>query len=77
MFKEDSPTNSAGSGEVAGIGVGPNGEPGVRSNPKNKYKKKNSDESNNRSSIIGNILRRQYIEEAKKKLLLSRNIYRR
>lgn len=32
-IKEDAPTNSAGSGGVAGIGVGPQGEPGV---PKKK-----------------------------------------
>lgn len=39
-IKEDAaavPTNSAGSGNVAGIGVGPQGEPGV-----NKKKKINS-----------------------------------
>jgi len=32
--QEDAPVNAAGSGAVAGIGVGPNGEPGV-----NKKKK--------------------------------------
>src|SRR5210317_1985978 len=31
---EDAPANAAGSGNVAGIGVGPDGEPGV--NPKKK-----------------------------------------
>ena len=35
--EEDAPTNSAGSGAVAGIGVGPDGEPGF--NPKKKKKK--------------------------------------
>lgn len=40
------PTNSAGSGNVAGIGVGPQGEPGV-----NKKKKINS--------LIGFIRRKQ------------------
>ena len=29
---EDAPTNSAGSGSVAGLGVGPMGEPGVKKN---------------------------------------------
>ena len=29
-FEEDAPTNSAGAGNVAGIGVGPDGEPGIR-----------------------------------------------
>jgi len=32
--EEDAPANAAGSGNVAGIGVGPDGEPGV--NPKKK-----------------------------------------
>ena len=35
-MEEDAPTNSAGSGSVAGIGVGPMGEPGVH--PKKKKK---------------------------------------
>ena len=35
-FDEDAPTNSAGAGNVAGIGVGPDGEPGIK-----KKKKKN------------------------------------
>ena len=33
-MEEDAPANAAGSGNVAGIGVGPDGEPGV--NPKKK-----------------------------------------
>ena len=35
-LEEDAPTNSAGSGSVHGIGVGPHGEPGV--DPKKKKK---------------------------------------
>ena len=35
-IQEDAPVNSAGSGAIAGIGVGPQGEPGV-----NLKKKKN------------------------------------
>jgi hypothetical protein len=38
LQKEDAPVNSAGGGAVAGIGVGPDGEPGV------KVKKKREDE---------------------------------
>jgi len=34
MPKEDAPTMSAGSGAIAAIGVGPQGEPGVK---KRKY----------------------------------------
>jgi hypothetical protein len=47
-FKEEAPTNSAGSGAIAGIGVGPDGEPGftsaqrIRYITKNKKKRKGS-----------------------------------
>jgi hypothetical protein len=36
---EDAPANSAGSGNVAGIGVGPHGEPGFTPKAMSKYKK--------------------------------------
>jgi len=36
-FEEDAPANSAGSGNIAGIGVGPQGEPGM--SPKHKKRK--------------------------------------
>ena len=36
-IEEDAPANSAGSGNVHGIGVGPHGEPGI--DPKKKKKK--------------------------------------
>ena len=42
--KEDAPANAAGGGNVAGIGVGADGEPGIRPDAANKYKKKNKDE---------------------------------
>ena len=35
-LEEDAPTNSAGSGLVHGIGVGPHGEPGVDTKKKKK-----------------------------------------
>ena len=38
LTTEDMPTNAAGRGAIAGIGVGPDGEPGVM--PKRKKKKK-------------------------------------
>tara|TARA_Y100000004_G_scaffold179091_1_gene222324 strand:+ start:1208 stop:1594 length:387 start_codon:yes stop_codon:yes gene_type:complete len=38
-LKEDAPANMAGGGNIAGIGVGPQGEPGIRK------KKKREDES--------------------------------
>jgi len=35
---EDAPANAVGGGNIAGVGVGPDGEPGV--NPKKKKTKK-------------------------------------
>ena len=38
-FEEDAPANSAGSGNIAGIGVGDDGEPGVSVAQQKKRKK--------------------------------------
>ena len=46
--KEDAPANSAGGGGIAGIGVGPDGEPGVMPKAAKQYKKKNKDEFKSR-----------------------------
>ena len=40
VYEDGAPTNSAGAGGVAGIGVGPNGEPGV--SPRHQPKKNRS-----------------------------------
>ena len=40
VFDEDAPVNAAGSGAVAGIGVGPDGEPGVSKKRQKEYVKK-------------------------------------
>ena len=40
-IKEDAPANSAGGGNIAGIGVGPAGEPGIRPQARKRYKDKN------------------------------------
>lgn len=40
-INEDAPINNAGGGAIAGIGVGPDGEPGMGRRIVNKYKKKN------------------------------------
>lgn len=40
---EDAPANSAGGGAIAGIGIGPKGEPGVTKKQAKKYKKKNKE----------------------------------
>ena len=41
LVEEGVPTNSAGGGAIAGIGVGPDGEPGFSKAQMVKYKKKN------------------------------------
>jgi hypothetical protein len=40
-FLEDAPTVSAGSGAIAGLGVGPDGEPGLTPSQMKRYKKRN------------------------------------
>ena len=47
---EEAPANSVGSGNIAGLGVGPDGEPGVMPGAANLYKKKNKDEFKKRVS---------------------------
>lgn len=44
-MSEEAPTMSAGSGKIAGMGVGPQGEPGVKPAAMNRYKKKNQAEA--------------------------------
>ena len=41
-FEEDEPANSAGGGNIAGIGVGPDGEPGLSVSQLKKNRKKNA-----------------------------------
>jgi len=41
---EEAPANAAGGGNIAGIGVGPDGEPGVLPRAAQKYKKKNKED---------------------------------
>lgn len=47
---EDAAVNSAGSGNVAGIGVGPQGEPGGRKAIMNKVFKRKASNVHNKSS---------------------------
>lgn len=53
---EEAPTNSAGGGAIAAIGVGPKGEPPVTN--KSKYKKENEKDTNDIINRVGAILRR-------------------
>ena len=39
--KEDAPVNSAGSGDIAGLGIGPQGEPGIKKSKMIRRKPKN------------------------------------
>lgn len=50
---EDAPTNNVGSGNIAGLGVGPDGEPGVH--PKHQPKKKRTVDT---KTIIKALVRR-------------------
>lgn len=43
-IKEDAPVNSAGAGNIAGIGVGPKGEPGVNQRSRKQHKNRVSKE---------------------------------
>lgn len=52
-IKEDAPANSAGGGNIAGLGVGPKGEPGILPASQSKYRKKNVSDSQQRSAILG------------------------
>jgi hypothetical protein len=56
MIKEDAPTVNAGSGNIDGIGVGPQGEPGV--SVKAQRKRQRNEKSTPTSVILG-MLRRK------------------
>lgn len=43
--KEDAPVNAVGGGNIAGVGVGPQGQPGVKPDVMKKYKDKNAAEA--------------------------------
>ena len=43
-MEEDAPANNVGGGNIAGVGVGPDGEPGIRMSKAKKKKKENEDE---------------------------------
>lgn len=43
--EEEAPANAVGAGKIAGMGVGPQGEPGVKAGPMARYKRKNAAEA--------------------------------
>ena len=54
---EDAPANAAGSGNIAGIGVGPDGEPGVNPIKAMKRKKENEKEQDQISKKISKMVK--------------------
>lgn len=58
---EEAPANAVGGGNIAGTGVGPNGEPGVHPKAMSKYKRKNQAEAP--SPILGSIGKRKSFTE--------------
>ncbi len=56
MINEDAPTVNAGSGNVAGIGVGPQGEPGVSVRAQRKRQR---NEKSTPTPVIINMLKRK------------------
>lgn len=44
-MNEEAPANAVGAGKIAGMGVGPQGEPGVKAGPMARYKRKNAAEA--------------------------------
>lgn len=72
---EDAPANAAGSGNIAGIGVGPDGEPGIRKKDDDKkdplmfakpIKRKIKESDDNNNVVLRNIIDR--IENIETKL---------
>lgn len=57
-IKEDAPANAVGGGNIAGLGVGPQGEPGLKMKQRLKYKKKNQQDIQSREGEIATLVRR-------------------
>jgi len=51
-MNEEAPANVVGGGKVAGVGVGPQGEPGIQLKAITKYKRKNKEQAPKRK-ILG------------------------
>lgn len=58
-IKEDAPVNAGGNGNIAGLGVGPMGEPGV----KRRNKKNSLRSSSLKSPKLGPIMKRTILEQ--------------
>lgn len=51
-MEEEAPANVVGGGNIAGVGVGPDGEPGLQPKAIRKYKRKNKERAPKRK-ILG------------------------
>lgn len=58
LQKEEAPANAVGGGNIAGLGVGPQGEPGVSPSVMKRHKKRNEDDQE-ANSIEVNLMRRK------------------
>lgn len=66
ILPEDAPANAAGGGNIAGLGVGPQGEPGLKMKQRLKYKRKNAKDVQDREGEIATLVRRaQPVMESK------------
>lgn len=57
-MKEEAPANNVGGGNIAGMGVGPQGEPGLKPKARLKYKRKNQQDIQAREGEIATLIRR-------------------
>jgi hypothetical protein len=57
-IEEEAPVNSVGGSEIAGLGVGPKGEPGLNTKSRKGYKAKNKQDIDDRDDDIATLIRR-------------------
>lgn len=57
-MKEEAPANAAGGGNIAGLGVGAKGEPGLNTKQRLSYKRKNQLDDKTREGQIATFIRR-------------------
>ena len=58
LRNEEAPANSVGGGNIAGLGVGPQGEPGISSPVMKRHKKRNEDDQESKTLEV-NLMRRK------------------
>lgn len=57
-IEEEAPVNSVGGSGIAGLGVGPKGEPGLNTRSRKGYKAKNKQDIGDRDDDIATLIRR-------------------